>query len=140
MTVENNNKSNVKHYMVEISPNYWVRLRGEHETRACIERDFYIPNLQCWCCQAEMYCIRDADYVICPKCNAISPAAESISNENKSTKNCGDGGVAKGFTTEELLRWQYEIVMSRLPSDARSRLQEKHSSNRSQRSTTIPNS
>lgn len=80
---------------IEISPNLWMRFRGAEETLACIRHNFVLPA-SCYGCEADMYCIEDAHYVICPTCRVVSPT----SNEDP-----GDsGGVALGFFWDDVVR------------------------------------
>lgn len=94
---------------IEIAPGHFARLRGAKETWKCIEEDFYLP-VTCFCCSAEICCIMDASYVLCPQCRVVSPM-----------EGCGgaDGGVGLGFTVEELRKWQHEILLKRGHTSAR---------------------
>lgn len=92
--------------VIEIAPGVCVRLRGAQETWKCIENDFYTPVV-CFDCNADLCCIQDADYVLCPSCRVVSPM------EGDYPKRFGDGGVGLGFTMEDLFRWQAEILSNR---------------------------
>jgi len=81
-----------------------------------------------------MFCIQDADYVICPFCKTISPARKTLGNDPDSfsgrsdrvtSVNAGDGGVAEGFLYADLIKCQYKILMERLPEDAKERVRQK---------------
>lgn len=101
--------------MIEIVPGTWLRLRGADETWACIERDFYLP-VMCFGCSAELCCIQDADYVLCPTCRVVSPMngiPENDGNAERGNENIGNGGVGLGFTFTDLMRWQSEILARR---------------------------
>ena len=91
---------------IEISPGTYLRLRGAEETWKAIELDFYMP-CSCCCCDLTLFCIQDADFVLCPGCRVVSPMVG----------NCfggGDeGGVGLGFTMESLAKWQEEIGRNR---------------------------
>jgi hypothetical protein len=90
---------------IEISPGHWVLLRGADETWECIERDFYVPCV-CLECSMELCCIQDADFVICPICRVVSPMEVLEAS-------LGNGGAGLGFTFDDLMRWQSEILMKR---------------------------
>jgi hypothetical protein len=85
---------------VEISPGVHVRLRGADETWRAIENDYYMPA-QCICCESTIFCIQNADYVLCPDCRVVS-RMEGLSSH-------GIGGVGLGFKYEDLARWQDDI-------------------------------
>lgn len=85
-----------------IAPGLTACLRGATETWACVEQDFYIPT-SCFCCQAEICCIMDASYVLCPVCRVVSQLDNGVE----------DGGVGLGFTFEDLQQWQYKILLKR---------------------------
>ena len=84
--------------MLQIAPGIKVRLRGAQETKACIARDFYIPAL-CYACTLDMFCIMDANYVVCPVCRVVSPLEGGADMEY-------EGGVGLGFTFQDLMDWQ----------------------------------
>jgi hypothetical protein len=86
---------------IEISPGIQVRLRGADETWKAIEHDYYMPT-ECICCESTIFCIQDADYVLCPGCRVVSRLEGSSSR--------GVGGVGLGFKYEDLGRWQEEIL------------------------------
>jgi hypothetical protein len=69
---------------IEISPGVHVRLRGADETWKAIENDYYMPA-ECICCESTIFCIQNADYVLCPDCRVVS-RMEGISSH-------GIGGV-----------------------------------------------
>lgn len=87
--------------MIEIAPGVQARLRGAKETLDCIERDFYAA-CPCFGCDAQMFGIADAEYIICPMCRVVSPLGV---NANKG------GGVALGVAVEELFKIQSEILL-----------------------------
>lgn len=87
---------------IMIAPGVTARLRGAKETWACIEQDAFLPT-QCFCCEAEICCIMDASYVLCPACKVVSPLENGVE----------EGGVGLGFTFEDLQKWQYEILLKR---------------------------
>ena len=89
---------------IEIAPGLTARLRGAKETWEAVENDFYMPT-QCFCCQTDLFCIMDANYVLCPSCKVVSPLEGCAKGMS--------GGVGLGFTYQDLQQWQYEIVMRR---------------------------
>jgi hypothetical protein len=90
---------------IEISPGVQVRLRGADETWKAIENDYYMPA-ECICCESTIFCIQDADYVLCPDCRVVS-RMEGLSSR-------GMGGVGLGFKYEALARWQDAILRDQL--------------------------
>lgn len=87
--------------MIEISPGVHVRLRGADETWKAIEQDYYMPA-ECMCCDTTIFCIQNADFVLCPDCRVVSRMEGSSSQ--------GMGGVGLGFKYEDLARWQADII------------------------------
>jgi len=94
--------------MIEIFPGTHVRLRGADETWSAIRSDFYMPAV-CLDCDVTVFCIEDAEFILCPHCRVISPLENSVLS-----KPVGEGGVGLGFTFEQLSRWQEEILQLRL--------------------------
>jgi hypothetical protein len=88
---------------IEISPGVHVRLRGAGETWKAIENDFNMPA-ECICCESTIFCIQNADFVLCPDCRVVS-RMEGVSSR-------GMGGVGLGFKYEDLARWQDAILKS----------------------------
>ena len=84
--------------MIQIAPGIKARLRGSQETKACIARDFFIPAL-CYSCNLDIFCIMDANYVVCPLCRVVSPLDGGADMEYQ-------GGVGLGFTFQDLMEWQ----------------------------------
>jgi hypothetical protein len=89
---------------VKISPGVQVRLRGADETWKAIQHDYYMPT-ECICCESTIFCIQDADYVLCPDCRVVSRLEGSSSH--------GMGGVGLGFTYDDLSRWQDDLLKAR---------------------------
>jgi hypothetical protein len=89
---------------MEIAPGHCVRLRGARETWQCVENDFYAPTT-CFACDADLCCIMDASYVVCPVCKVVSPVEGWAAGP--------DGGVGLGFTYADLAQWQQEILQRR---------------------------
>jgi hypothetical protein len=90
---------------IEISPGVHVRLRGAGETWKAIENDYYMPA-ECMCCESTIFCIQNADFVLCPDCRVVS-RMEGVSSR-------GMGGVGLGFKYEDLARWQDAILQEQL--------------------------
>ena len=89
---------------IEIAPGLMARLRGAKETWEAVENDFYLPTT-CFCCQTDLFCIMDANYVLCPTCKVVGPLEGCAQGM--------EGGVGLGFTYQDLQQWQYEIVVRR---------------------------
>lgn len=90
---------------VEISPGVVLPLRGADETWECIKDDFFVP-VACFGCTAEVCCIQDARFVLCPECRVVSPMADA----GGGTLSSG-GGVGLGFSFEDLFKWQAELIL-----------------------------
>jgi hypothetical protein len=86
---------------IEISPGVHVHLRGADETWKAIANDYYMPA-ECICCESTIFCIQNADYVLCPDCRVVSRMDGPSSH--------GMGGVGLGFKYEDLARWQEDIL------------------------------
>jgi hypothetical protein len=87
---------------IEISPGIRVRLRGADETLEAISNDFYLPA-ECICCESTIFCIQNADYVLCPDCRVVS-RMEGLSSR-------GMGGVGLGFKFMDLAQRQNDIIL-----------------------------
>jgi hypothetical protein len=80
---------------IQISSGVHVPVRGFEETRECIARDFYLPST-CLGCTVDVCCIQDANYVLCPVCQVVSPVGGNADNDR------GKGGVGLGFTFDDI--------------------------------------
>jgi hypothetical protein len=87
---------------IEVAPGENLRLRGATETWQAIQCDFYMP-CECSCCNNTIFCIQDADFVLCPDCRVVSPARYDDVLHRTS------GGVGLGFKMENLAQWQTDI-------------------------------
>jgi len=100
--------------MIEISPSEFLPLRGAAETWRAVQCDFYVPSC-CMACELTIFCIQDADYVICPTCHSVSPVDGAISLDESVGRRAGlGGGVGLGFTYDDLAKWQEDIAVTRL--------------------------
>lgn len=96
---------------IEITPGVVVPVRGSMETQAAIRSGYYDP-VDCVCCEAALYVIRDAGYVLCPACKVVALApmrtdshrdlAEREFDEAVRMKHRIAGGVGLGFDLSEL--------------------------------------
>jgi len=98
---------------IEVSPGIFMTLRGSAETWRAIQVDFYIP-CTCVICDITIFCIEDADYVLCPQCRVVNPVIGVDDEACNSVGEEGEGGVGLGFTIEDLAKWQEEITVARL--------------------------
>jgi hypothetical protein len=108
--------------VIEISPRVKVRLRGAEETWDCIGRDFFMP-CTCFGFSQELCCIQDATFVLCPACRVVSPMDNTsccsketnspFSSTSTTTGSQHRGGVGLGFTFDDLMKWQVEIIQRR---------------------------
>ena len=88
---------------MEISPGVQVRpMHGADETWRAIENDYFMPAecMSICCCESTIFCIQDADYILCPDCRVVSRLEGSSSQ--------GMGGVGLGFKYEDLARARRE--------------------------------
>jgi hypothetical protein len=83
---------------IEIMPGIHAPLRGAKETWNCIERDFFLP-VTCFGCTAELCCIQDATYVLCPVCRVVGPTDVGPGDFGSTV------GVGLGFSFDDLFRW-----------------------------------
>ena len=104
-SVSTDSHRDMKSLSIEVSPGVVARLRGARETYQAVENDFYRPTI-CQACQADVCCIMDASYLLCPMCRSVSPI------EGGST-DIATGGVGLGFTLDDLRTWQAKILASR---------------------------
>jgi hypothetical protein len=70
--LSNNRNDSNNRIMIEIAPGIEVALRGAEETQDAIDFGFYVTT-PCCTCQADISCILDCDYFVCPDCRSISP-------------------------------------------------------------------
>ena len=107
---------------VEISPGVTAILRSKDETMEAIRNDFFLP-VACFGCSLDLFCIADAQYVICPQCRVVSPLLETVmeheqegdeTHEQKHSKRGGGGGLGLGVSFESLVAIQRQIVASRI--------------------------
>lgn len=87
--------------MIEVAPGKLLRLRGAEETWHAIRNDFYSPCM-CFCCEQTLFCIKDANCVLCPTCRVVGPLEQGHQEDY-------DGGVGLGVTMKDLAKWQSEI-------------------------------
>ena len=79
-----------EHRMVEVTPGYFVPLRGSAETLEAVHKG-RIQHAMCFVCKLRIVCVEDADMVICPTCRTISPL-EGVGG--------GIGGLGLGLKEE----------------------------------------
>jgi hypothetical protein len=81
---------------------------SKFQTWKAVHIDFFTPAF-CVACSNDIFCIADAEFVICPHCKVIT----SLNGEGE-TSGCEKlYGVGLGFTFENLYKWQSEIVRGR---------------------------
>jgi hypothetical protein len=88
---------------IEIAPGQYLRLRGADETWRAIELDFHMAG-ECMCCTLTIFCIQDANFVLCPEFRVVSPMERTGFGERSE-----EGGVGLGFPWEDLARWHEDI-------------------------------
>lgn len=92
--------------MIELSPGVTIPLREIEETLDAVANDHYVP-VCCIGCSADIFCIADASYALCPDCHSFTPL------EGGSVSTRDRHGLGLGFTVENLFRMQAEILESR---------------------------
>jgi hypothetical protein len=115
-----NKKKKNERAMIEIEPGFFSPLRGADETFDAVKYDFYTPT-ECFCCSETIFCIQDADYILCPTCRVVSPVFTTTTpehdhrhsvdgNNDDNTNPKRQGGVGLGFTYQDLSNWQEDII------------------------------
>lgn len=94
---------------VEIAPGVKEPLRRTEETMAAVSRDFYMPA-SCFACSADLFCIADVKYIICPACQTISPAEAAATSADDGGVMIPRQGVGLGFTFDTLFKMQSSLV------------------------------
>lgn len=90
---------------IEVAPGFFVPLRGAQETMAYIQQDRY-TTASCFACTYEMFCIDNAEFILCPLCKTVGPLlieSDDIAQDRRE-------GVGLGFTIEHLQKCQSEII------------------------------
>jgi LSD1 subclass zinc finger protein len=111
---------------IEIYPGVSARLRGSGETYRAMLHDQYDP-VDCAGCEAPLFVIRDAGYVVCPACKAVSlvplfAEAGRIGREEEPTASQRlEGGVGLGFDFEELRKVLTAFGRQRASASSRAR-------------------
>ena len=80
---------------IEIEPGFEAPLRRAEETVQAICRNEFVSST-CYGCEASIYCIDDAKFLICPHCKVVSPLLLSHPNQYAY-------GVGLGFTHQTLV-------------------------------------
>ena len=75
---------------VEIAPGQYMPLRGSAETLEAVESG-KASMVSCFACEATLWCVPDADLVVCPDCRILSPLASKQSSPPRV------GGVGLGM-------------------------------------------
>jgi hypothetical protein len=83
------------HQEVEVAPGEYMPLRGSAETLKAIESG-KACKVTCFACQASLWCVPDADLVLCPDCRILSP----LSSKESSQLWTRHGGVGLGARVE----------------------------------------
>jgi hypothetical protein len=95
--------------MVEIAPGERVKLRRTQETIRAVVNDFYAP-VNCFACGENLFCIADVSYVVCPKCQVVSPLDPQ--EDTFDGQSIERHGLGLGITVESLFRMQSEIFQN----------------------------
>jgi LSD1 subclass zinc finger protein len=82
--------------------------------------DQYDP-VDCAGCEAPLFVIRDAGYVVCPACKVVSLAPLSAVSEVPTASQRLEGGVGLGFDFEELRKVLTALGRQRASASSRAR-------------------
>ena len=93
---------------IEIAIGERRALRGPKAVRAAIVNDYYVPKVY-FGCSLDLFCIKDAQYLVCPVCNVVSPM-DLESSSDATSSPVRQHGACKGFTFESLFEMQAEIM------------------------------
>ncbi|CAB9526766.1 expressed unknown protein (Partial), partial [Seminavis robusta] len=85
--------------MIEVSPGVSMPFRGSEETWEAIALN-RIVRTECLGCSIQLYCVEDAELVVCPDCQTMSPAHKTEDPQAKRT------GLGLGFKEEQLVQWR----------------------------------
>lgn len=80
---------------VEVAPGEYMPLRGSVETLKAIESG-KACIVTCFACEAGLWCVPDADLVLCPDCRILSPLSSKQSSQIWTRR----GGVGLGARVE----------------------------------------
>jgi hypothetical protein len=78
---------------VEVAPGKYMLLRGSAETVEAVESG-KASVVSCFACEAALWCVPDADLVLCPDCRILSPI------DSKPSSQHGVGGVGLGMKVD----------------------------------------
>ena len=99
--------------MMEVAPGVNVPLRGSTETWHAI-KDGRVTVTTCCACQLELYCIEDAEFVICPDCWVVSSVDQTVGGiplenedicESDGEKKPASRGVGLGVKAVDVVEW-----------------------------------
>ncbi|CAB9528052.1 expressed unknown protein [Seminavis robusta] len=90
--------------MVEIAPGVSIPLRTSEETLEAIRNDYFVPTT-CVACTADLFCIEDARYSVCPCCRTVSQLEAAMADREGQHH-----GVGMGFTGSTLWQAQSDIM------------------------------
>jgi hypothetical protein len=88
--------------LVEVMPGTFVPLRGSAETWAAVQSG-HITRTTCFSCTTRLVCIDDADMVMCPACQLISPVDGGL----------GGGGLGLGMKADDAFHELERLRQSR---------------------------
>ena len=89
---------------IEVSPGVTMPFRGSEETWEAIALN-RIVRTECLGCSIPLYCVQDAELVVCPDCQTMSPAHAEGSGEDPFKNN--RSGLGLGFKEEQLVQWRH---------------------------------
>ncbi|CAB9529907.1 expressed unknown protein [Seminavis robusta] len=95
---------------IEVSPGVSTRVRSVGETMTAIRNDFFVPVF-CLGCALDLFCIADAQFVLCPACRVVSPVEAQLCTSKDDTK---PRGLGLGVRYENLVEIQSEILATPL--------------------------
>jgi len=90
---------------IEVSPGVSMPFRGSEETWEAIALN-KITQTECLGCTILLYCVQDAELVVCPDCQTMSPAYVEGRGGEDPFKN-RRMGLGLGFKEEQLVQWKH---------------------------------
>ena len=90
---------------IEVSPGVSMLFRGSEETWKAVKEN-RICETECLGCDIPLYCVEDAELVVCPDCQTLSPVQNDNPDGANNDARCDRvGGLGLGFKEEALLQW-----------------------------------
>lgn len=78
--------------LIEVCPGVFLKLRGSSETWHALQAGRVVKT-NCHVCERRLWCIQDAEFVLCPDCRVVSPIEGRAGIQG--------GGLGLGLRTDE---------------------------------------